>query len=128
MKMGAWFSWGFGAKTVAVGAFAIVIGFGKRPFLPRLHRCRQHIFTRFSLLAQQLLYISVHYHIIDYVHKHKKYLCEVKQKWDGEPEEEQAHGQETAHSATCHHGSDQVGFTAGEHAGTYTAPTVQCPQ
>jgi len=70
----------------------------------------------------------VHYHIIDYVHKHKKHLREVKQKWDGEEEDGQAHGQVEAHSAICRHGNDQAGSTAEAHACTYTDHTVQCHQ
>lgn len=61
-----------------VGTFSMLIGFGILPLLPRLRLCRHPIFGHVLLCLPQLLYISVHYSIIDCVHKHKIKISEVK--------------------------------------------------
>ena len=65
-------------------------------------------------VVAELLYISVHYHIINCVHKHKNKLKEVKQKWDIEEEHISISGLAEDHSVTCHHGKDLDVHTAAE--------------
>ena len=69
----------------------------------------------------QPLYVFVHYSIIDYVHKHKIKISEVKRTWVGEEEAEvgQDHGREEGPSAIYHLGRDQVGCMVEEHAGGF---------
>jgi len=106
----------------------MVIGFGRRPLLPRLCLHPQPIVVRFMILLRNFyiflctitqLFMCINTKII---HRGET------QKWDGEEEDGQTPGLEEDHSAIYHHGKDLAGSTAEAHAGTYTDPTQQCHQ
>jgi hypothetical protein len=72
-----------------------------------------HLVTVCLGCSVSLIYF-VHYHIINYVHKHKTEEAKT-QKWD--TEETQTRGLEEGHSAIYPHGKDQDGVMVGALAG-----------